>query len=359
MHMFESPTSLAGIRAWLAVALTCSLLTLCGPLSAQMGGPALVKVATASLKNMSPITLVPGTVISRNDARLSAEVDGQLVRGAAVGTLVAAGDVVAEIETTRLELQATELEAQVTRAEARLRFLESEEKRFERLAQSNLAAATQLEQTQSDRDVARGDLEVARARLEQVTDLLARTSIRAPFDGVVVERLMTPGERAVEGSNVVRLIDQQHLEVVARAPLEYFLFVQRGQLLEIRANQATALAQVRTVVAVGDENTHLFELRLDLDGRPFQVGQTLRVSIPTSDSREVLTVPRDALVLRPEGQSVFVVDANNQAQQIKVTVGVGQGEDIEVLGPISPGDRVVIRGNERLQPGQAVTILDG
>jgi hypothetical protein len=83
------------------------------------------------------------------------------------------------------------------------------------------------------------------------------------------------------------------------------------------------------------------------------------VSIPTSDSREVLTVPRDALVLRPEGQSVFVVDANSQAQQIKVTVGVGQGEDIEVLGPISPGDQVVIRGNERLQPGQAVTILDG
>jgi hypothetical protein len=82
------------------------------------------------------------------------------------------------------------------------------------------------------------------------------------------------------------------------------------------------------------------------------------VSIPTSDTRQVLTVPRDALVLRPEGQSVFVVDGNNRARQVSVTVGVGQGEDVEVLGEVAAGDRVVIRGNERLQPGQAVNIMD-
>jgi len=56
---------------------------------------------------------------------------------------------------------------------------------------------------------------------------------------------------------------------------------------------------------------------------------------------------------------VFVIDANDEAQQVSVTVGVGQGDYIEVLGAVSPGDRVVIRGNERLQPGQAVTVMDG
>lgn len=343
----------------IGLAFLLFLLSLSGQVTAQMGGPALVKVAVASIKNVSSLTLVPGTVVSRNDARLSAEVEGRLTSVADVGTVVARGEAVAQIEDTQLRLQITELEAQVSRAEARLRFLESEEKRFEQLAQSNLAAVTQLEQTQSDRDVARGDLDVARARLAQAADQLARTSIRAPFDGVVVERLMTPGERAVEGGNVVRLVDQQNLEVVARAPLEYFPFVGRGQLLDVSAGGATALAEVRTVVAVGDENTHQFELRLDLDGNPFPVGQTLRVAIPTSDRRPALTVPRDALVLRPEGQSIFIVDADNQAQQVSVTVGVGQGDDIEVLGAVTEGDRVVIRGNERLRSGQAVNILDG
>lgn len=357
MKLRESFASMVNLRAALLIFLIPALLAP-GPLKAQMGGAALVKVAVASVREMAPATLVPGTVVSRSDARLSAEVEGRLTRVADVGTVVAKGEVLAEIEDTALRLQMTELEAQVKRAEARLRFLESEENRFEQLAQSNLAAITQLEQTQSDRDVARGDLEIAQARLEQTADRLARTSIRAPFAGVVVERLMTPGERALEGSNVVRLVDQTHLEIRARAPLEYFPFVRPGQMLDISANGQAALASVRAIVAVGDENTHQFELRLDLDGQPFQVGQTLRVSIPTSDSREVLTVPRDALVLRPEGQSVFIVDANNQAQQITVVAGVGQGEDIEISGAVSPGDRVVIRGNERLQPGQAVTVLD-
>lgn len=338
--------------------IACAALALSAGLLAQPGGPALVKVAVASLKSMAPVTMVPGTVISRNDARLSAEVEGRLTHVADVGTVVAAGDPVAEIERTALRLRLTELEAEVTRAEARLRFLESEEKRFERLADSNLAAITQLEQTQSDRDVALGDLEVARARLEQTADQLARTVVRAPFDGVVVERLMTPGERALEGGNVVRLVDQRNLEVVARAPLDYFAYVRSGQLLDVRSNVQTVLARVRTVVAVGDENTHQFEVRLDLEGAPFPVGQTLRVTLPTSNSREVLTVPRDALVLRPDGQSVFVVDDQNQARQVSVTVGIGQGEDIEVVGAISPGDRVVIRGNERLQAGQSVSIMD-
>ena len=340
-------------------ALLLSLLLAPGFCLAQMGGPALVKVAVASVKDIAPITMVPGTVVSRNDARLSAEVPGRLTAVADVGTEVSKGQPVAEIEDTTLRLQNAELRALVTRAEAKLRFLESEEKRFKQLADSNLAAATQLEQTRSDRDVARGDLEIAGARLKQNEDQISRTRIVAPYDGIVVERLMTPGERVIEGSNVVRLVDQKDLEVIARAPLEYLDYVRDGQLLDLRTGLRSAFGQVRTVVAVGDEHTHQFEIRLDLDGDPFPVGQTLRVSIPTSDSREVLTVPRDALVLRPEGQSVFVVDANNQAQQVSVTVGVGQGDDIEILGAISPGDRVVIRGNERLQPGQAVNVMDG
>ncbi|MFC1796700.1 efflux RND transporter periplasmic adaptor subunit [Pseudomonadota bacterium] len=334
------------------------LLMFSGTLFAQGGGPALVKVAVASMQDISPVTLVPGTVVSRSDARLSAEVPGRLTSVADVGTMVQQGESLALIEDTSLRLQHAELEAEVTREEARLRFLEGEEKRFTKLAESNLAAATQLDQIRSDRDMARGDLAVARARMEQNLDQLTRTSIVAPFNGVVVERLMTPGERVVEGSQVIRLVDQDDLEVIARAPLEYYPFARRGQLLDLRAGNLSAFGEVRTVVAVGDENTHQFELRLDLDGSPFPVGQTLRVSIPTSDSREVLTVPRDALVLRPEGQSVFIVDANNQAQQVRVTVGVGQGENIEILGAVSPGDLVVIRGNERLQPGQSVNIMD-
>ena len=113
------------------------------------------------------------------------------------------------------------------------------------------------------------------------------------------------------------------------------------------------------MVAVGSENTHLFELRLDIESNRFPVGQTLRVAVPTSDQRQALLVPRDALVLRPESISVFVIDQDQKAKQVPVTTGIGTSDQIEVFGDLSDGDSVIIRGNERLQPGQAVSIMQG
>ena len=323
------------------------------------GQAANVVVASASLQPLTPTVVVPGTVVSRNDARLAAEVIGRLLEVVDVGTVVAKGDVVALIEDTMISLRRDELLGEVERAKARLRFLEKEEQRYVKLADSNLAAATKLEETRSDRDVSRGDLQVANARLNQVEDQLARTLLRAPFAGVVVARLTMPGERVEIGRNVVRMVDQQHLEVIARAPLEYYSFVQPGQQLRIRTGQIEVSGLVRTVVAVGSENTHQFEIRLDIESNRFPVGQTVRVAVPTSGSRQALVVPRDALVLRPEGISVFIVDQEQKAQQIKVTTGIDAGDQIEVDGDLNDGDTVIIRGNERLQPGQAVSIKQG
>ena len=131
------------------------------------------------------------------------------------------------------------------------------------------------------------------------------------------------------------------------------------QILGIKAGSANITGPVRTVVAIGSENTHQFELRLDIEANRFPVGLTVRVSIPVSFARQALVVPRDALVLRPEGITVFVIDADNKARQVAVTTGVGSGDNIEVDGDIEDGDAVVVRGNERLRPGQAVSIMTG
>jgi RND family efflux transporter MFP subunit len=334
------------------------LLTLPMLAQAQDFGPTLVKVAIARVQSLSSVVQVPGTVVSRDDARLSAEIDGRLLTVADVGAKVEAGDPVAVIEDAALRLRSQELQAEIRRAEARMEFLANEVSRFATLAKSDLASANQLEQARSEQAVAQGDLDVAKARLAQNNDQLARSRLLAPFDGVVVERMLQPGERVVDGGVVVRLVGQHRLEVVARAPLEFFAFSHPGEFLRLRAGEQELQAAIRTVVAVGDENTHQFELRLDLVGQPFQVGQTVRLAVPSSAAHEVLTVPRDAVVLRPEGASVFVIDAQLQARQVEVRTGLGSDDYIEISGGIGAGDRVVIRGNERLQAGQSVQILD-
>jgi RND family efflux transporter MFP subunit len=328
-----------------------------GSLAQFEAPPPNVRVAKAAIQRLAPMTMVAGTVVSRNDASLAAEVTGRLLAVADVGTVVARRDVVATIEDTAIRLRRDELIAEVERAEARLKYLESEEVRYGQLAKSNLAAATKLDETLSDRDMSRSDLQVAKSRLAQIEDQLDRTRVRAPFSGMVVERLMMPGERVETGDDVVRVVDQQNLEVIARAPLEYYSYVRPGRELELRTGSVLAKGTVRTVVAVGSENTHQFELRLDIAPDRFPVGQTLRVSVPTSDIREALAVPRDALVLRPNGISVFVLDGDQNARQVMVTTGIGMGDQIEVIGDLKDGETVVIRGNERLQSGQLVSIM--
>lgn len=333
-------------------------LVLAAPLWGQFGGEPTVEVAVAEQREMAPTMQVSGTVLSRSDASLSAEVEGRLVQVADVGTRVEEGGVVARIEDTTLTLRLAELEAEIDRGESRLVFLNTELNRVERLAETNLAAASQIDQTRSERDMAKSDLAVARARLAQLKDQIERTRVRAPFSGVVVERVARTGERVSVGARIVRLVDPESLEVVARAPLRYYRYVQPGDELRVDAEGEVFEAPLRTVVSVGNEDLHVFELRLDID-RPLPVGQTARVTIPTAELREVLAVPRDALVLRGSGTAVFVIEEDGTARRASVSTGIGQGDWIEVAGPVQAGDRVVIRGNERLRDGQTVEIQEG
>ena len=320
--------------------------------------PAPVQVATADVRPMAARILVPGTVVSRSDAEISAEVEGQLEWVADVGTAADQGEPVARIEDTVLELRRTELAAQVSRQEAQLGFLEREEQRLKQLEARNVAAKTQLDEIRSQRDMATGDLAVARARLAQIADQIERTVIRAPFPAVVVERLRQAGERVNVGTAVVRLVNPASLEVIARAPLDYMGFLKVGATVGMSVGGEQLEGEVRTMVAVGDENTHLFEVRVDVPGGSLPVGQTVRLNLPSSAERRVLSVPRDALVLRPQGIAVFVVGEDNKARRVEVTTGLAAGDRIEVIGAIEPGDEVIVRGNERLRDGQTVAVQD-
>jgi multidrug efflux pump subunit AcrA (membrane-fusion protein) len=119
------------------------------------------------------------------------------------------------------------------------------------------------------------------------------------------------------------------------------------------------MVTVRTIVPFGNPQSHMFEVRLDADPEIWTVGESARLSMPTADAKEVLAVPRDALILRREGASIFKVNPDMTVQQVSVITGLGAGTQIEVFGEIQPGDQVVIRGAERLSDGMAVNVSAG
>jgi len=316
-----------------------------------------VRVAQAEMRELKPTVPISGTVVSRLDAIVSAEVTGRLTSVAEEGTQVDEGDTLATIDDTQLRLQVQEQEATVQREQSQVDYLHKEVSRLKSLAAKNALAENQLDQRNSELDVAESDLQVAKSRLAQLQDQLDRTTIQAPFAGLVTQRLSVPGERVAPGDGVVRLVSAEEREVLARGPLQYLPFVSMGDPIQVRRGDAALVGRVRTVVRTGDEQSHLFEMRINLPDNHWPVGQTVQVALPTSDTRQVLAVPRDALVLRRDGTAVYVVEGDGTARRVMVNTGQGEGPFVEIRGEVKAGDRVIIRGNERLQPGQPVKVL--
>lgn len=318
--------------------------------------PPLVEIAVAENRMMAPTIRVSGTILSRNDARLSAEVAGTLLSVAEIGDRVAAGDVLARIDDEQLRLQASEYAGLVDREKSRIVFLGKEAQRLRRLAEDNNAARSRLDEVEADLAMANSDLGVAEARLGQVRRQLRKSELRAPFPAIVSDRLRNPGERVSVGDEVVRVFDPESLEVSARAPINSLRYIVAGTDISIIGEQNTATGKVRTMVPYGDSRSHMVELRVEIEHTDWLVGENVELAIPASAPVEALAVPRDALVLRRDGTSVFVIDNDGKASQVPVIAGIADGEMIAVSGQIEAGDKVVIRGAERLRAGQSVRI---
>lgn len=338
-------------RAGMVIATTL----LCSTALAQGFGPSAVVTARAELRQLAPSVDVPGTVVSRYDSRLASELAAKLEWIAEVGTVVKKDETVARLEDFTFSLYEMEAQSRVEREQARVKFLVSEKARLQQLAAENLSARSQLDQVTSDLAVAESEEKIARVQLGLAQISMHITQIRAPFDGIVTERLRNIGERLNVADEVIRIVDPNSLEVVARAPLNTVNFVTTESVLELHNDYRHGEARIRTIVPFGNPQSHMFEVRLNVDAEMWTVGESVRLSMPTARIKEVLAVPRDALILRREGASVFKVNDDMTVAQITVITGLGDGEFIEVIGELSAGDVIVTRGAERLETGMQVS----
>ncbi|MGI9271189.1 MAG: efflux RND transporter periplasmic adaptor subunit [Woeseiaceae bacterium] len=328
---------------------------LCSTAMAQGFGPAAVVTAKVEMRELAPSVEVPGTVISRYDSRLASELSAKLVWIAEVGTVVKKDETVARLEDFTFKLLEMEAQGRVEGEQARVKFLLSERDRLNKLAASNLSAKSQLDQVESDLAVAQSDEKIAQVQLGLTKISMHVTQIRAPFDGIVTERLRNIGERLNVADEVIRVVDPNSLEVVARAPLNTVNFIKDNAVLDIHNDFRRDDASVRTIVPFGNPQSHMFEVRLDVDPDIWTVGESVRLAMPTAEIKHVLAVPRDALILRREGASVFKVAEDMTVEQVKVITGLGDGNYIEIIGELEGGDTVVIRGAERLNTGMQVS----
>lgn len=326
-----------------------------------MGAPpaerAVVEVGTVTLRPVTIETWIPGSIVSRADARIASVIAGRVMWIADVGTRIRQGEPLARLDDTVSRLRLEDLKAQVARARAQQQVNSSQLERFNRLAATQALSASQLDDARAQREMSSDDLSRAQAQLRQAQYEVDQSVIRAPFAGVVTERFIQMGEYLQTGAATVRLVNTAEIEARATAALELAANVRPGQAVTVRDHGLTQNGRVRTVVPVGDDRSRQFEVRISLNSPNWLVGTPIEVSLPSSASRTAVTVPRDALVIRQNHSYVLRVTRTDTVEELDVTPGEGIADAVEVSGPLAPGDRLVIRGGERLTAGQTVRVI--
>jgi len=351
----------AGVAPWLFFA----------PALAQERAAGVV-VDEVVVQPMTQTMPVVGRIIARESV-IAAQVEGTVaVVHKQVGDRVERGEPILELDRVRLESAVDQRRADLSEAEANAEAAAAGAQqarqaleRIEGLSGSAAFSQARLDEAQQTALQQEGLQRVAEARRDRAAVALrlaeadlADATILAPFDGAVGDRQAHVGEYLRPGSPVVTLINDTDLEIEAAVPTDRVAALAPGTSVTLTLDDGSHHpATVRAVVPREDPATRTRTVRFTPDfgetDRILAGDQSVTVEIPTDRPRDVVTVHKDAIVVSPRGRMVYVA-VDGQAEPRPVTVGASVGDRFEVIDGLAPGDLVVVRGNERLRPGQPI-----
>jgi len=324
------------------------------------GGAEYVKVVNVVTTPIEPSDFTSWVRITAearadDDVTVSAQESGVIVRFfAEKGQRLARGAPIAKIDDAVLRAQVEEARAAADLAH----------ERFLRQRQlwevEKIGSEITYLQTKYDADQ-------ARARSEQLEARLARTTIRAPVAGVLDDRFVEAGEIVSPGTRVARVIDASRLEVTGGVPERFGSFVREGETAVITFDVLpgrTFEGRISYVGAAIDPRSRTFPIEIVMENPDGLVKPQMiaNVRVATERLEDVIVVPRDVLIRTENGYQAFVVAGpagEEVAEARDVTLGASFENRIVVTGGLEPGDRLVVRGQQLVDPGDRVEIVDG
>ena len=311
------------------------------------GRASLVVVQPTRMQSIVEQVEAIGTALTNESVNLTAKVTDTVSKvNFEDGQSVQKGTVLVELTNTEETAQLTE--AQATLAEATRQF-----ERVQNLITQGLASELQLDEEQVRKQTAEARLEAILARLD---DRL----VRAPFDGVLGFRNVSPGTLLTPNTVVTTLDDLSVIKVDFSVPENYLSVVHVG--LEVSAKSAaytdrTFSGNVKTIGSRVDPVTRAVFIRAHVANQDdlLRPGMLLTVSL-IRNRANVMVIPEEALIPIQDKQFVFLVDEEDKASRAEVEIGRRRAGVVEVLGGLNLGDKVVIEGVQRLRPGSTVRL---
>ncbi len=309
------------------------------------GGRTLpVSVYIASYMTADDGLLVPGTLVAKEKVELASELSGRVIEiNFKEGQSVKKGDIL-------VRLNDDELQAQLTRAEFQYKLLAEKLKRQEILLSKEAVSREDYDQVSTEFNVLKQDIEQLKLKIEKM-------KIRAPFDGMIGFRYISPGAMLMPNSKVATIVDAVNLIVEFSIPEKYVFNNLIGRKVNFGV-EGNSEKYTSTVYAVDPEievktRTILIRARYTNLRGDLRPGMSTRVSLSSDTKKENIYIPNQAIVSGVKGHTVWLVK-NGKAQSVQVESGSRSVDMMEILSGVEQGDSVIITGLMQLREGIAV-----
>lgn len=320
-----------------------------------------------------------GTVKAQDLVSVSPQVSNRLTDiYVDLGDTVEAGQLMAKIYDKTFRDQLSQAQAQLAQSRIALRRDSAQFERQRQLLEMDLVSDSEYEIALATYRNTMAQLESARASLTQAQENFNFTEVRAPVNGVVVSRSLEEGDLAPSGQTLFELASDSGFETRIFLPVQDWRSVRIGQSVQLRVSNEASVSATGIVSRKSpqlDPTTGLGEVVITLS----QVGGSIYsgvlaenlINIQTNDNAVV--IPRSALVevvetvVNPESNtielersySVFVSKGDSVAERRILELGIEQGDRIEVLSGLRPGDNIVITGQQGLEEGGRISVASG
>ncbi|MFS8149145.1 efflux RND transporter periplasmic adaptor subunit [Vreelandella titanicae] len=329
---------------------------------------ALLQVSTKALEQAEQLqrdVRLTGRVVARQSVSLAFEPAGRVSAVSADrGDAVAQGDVLATLDTRRLESRLAEVAARSEEARASLALAQRQEEREAQLNQNNFASRTALDQARTDRLTLQARLAALAAERDSLTVDLDDSTLKAPFGGRVIERHVSVGSLVSSGTTAFDLIDVEQLEAHLGLPAALAAMFTPGEAVELMVNGKEVSGKVRARLPQVDSDSRTQTLVVSLETPDHAVpGDLAELRYKITEPANGYWVPLDSLQAADRGLwNVLVAEPlendHYRVAQASVELLHSEGDQAFVRGTLASGMRLITGGTHRITPGQQVTLSE-
>jgi RND family efflux transporter MFP subunit len=354
-----------------AVLALAAAILLFRPRAATPAAPTAQAMAVLTVDAVQPqrlewplATSASGAIYAWQTAIISSELSGLRINElwVDVGSVVRKGQLLARLASDSVAAELRSQEANVAQARGKLAQAEAEAERARRLKDNGTLSEQKVLDYQVSAQTARAALDGALATLEAQRIALDRTRIVAMDDGIVTARSASLGQVVTTGTELFQVMRQHRLEWRAEVTTRQMAQLRSGQVARITLPDGKSVdARLRLVAPTLNANTRTGIAYFDLPPGAMKMGANPGVYVQgeIGTGAAVATVlPSTAVTLRDGNSYVFEIGADARVVQRQVQIGRRVGEQVEVLGDLPAGSRVVNGGGGFLKDGDTVQLRD-